>query len=101
MSLPFTPEQEAALAAYCRVATTEARWRELPSAWRATGLTDEDFKPMLFIRLATTLLDRLAAAERDIATLLEIASEIDPRELGSEDAETLNRIRQRTQEKRT
>lgn len=76
MPSDFTPEQEAALAAYCRVATTEARWRELPSAWRATGLTDEDFKPMLFMRFAAHLCDRLTAAEAKIAELQSTADGI-------------------------
>lgn len=114
MSLPFTPEQEDALAAYARAVQAQV-------GDYGTHESDEKFDAMVRARMhlravqgygrpsmhfsgflyANALLDRLAAAERDIAVMDAIIEElVDPKHLTSEDAETLNRIRQRTQEKR-
>lgn len=113
MGSELTKEQEAALAAYARAVQAQV-------GDYGTHESDEKFDAMVRARMhlravqgygrpsmhfsgflyANALLDRLAAAERDTAFLLEIVGDhVDPKHLTSEDAETLNRIRQRTQEK--
>ena len=95
------------MAEYCRAVRkgrSEKHLQERNATWCAAAEAFPDNQSDDLLEetriFVAVLCDRLAAAERDIAEMDAIIGElVDPKHLTSEDAETLNRIRQRAKDK--